>query len=105
MVRKVDETQDTYPFVCAIMMSEGVVTLAAVKMILCFAFLPHGIYPLFGAMEKKGLVALRLAHSKVVMNWTQKWDHFGVVIVIWGSAISFIYFGFYCDRQLRLHYS
>jgi adiponectin receptor len=43
-------------------------------------------------------------HSKKAMNWTQRLDHLGVVTVIWGSAISFIYFGFYCDRQLRLHY-
>jgi adiponectin receptor len=43
-------------------------------------------------------------HSKKVMNWTQRLDHLGGVIVIWGSAISFIHFGFYCDRQLRLHY-
>jgi adiponectin receptor len=43
-------------------------------------------------------------HSKKVMNWTQRLDHLGVVIVIWGSAISFTYFGFYCDRQLRAHY-
>jgi adiponectin receptor len=43
-------------------------------------------------------------HSKKVMNWTQRLDHLGVVIVIWGSAISFTYFGFYCDRQLRVRY-
>jgi adiponectin receptor len=43
-------------------------------------------------------------HSKKVMDWTQRLDHLGMVLVIWGSAISFTHFGFYCNRQLRVHY-
>ena len=38
------------------------------------------------------------------MILTQRLDHLGVVIVIWRLAISFTYFGFYCDRQLQAHY-
>jgi adiponectin receptor len=37
-------------------------------------------------------------HSKKVIDWIQRLDHLGVVLIIWGSAISFTHFGFYCDH-------
>ncbi len=43
-------------------------------------------------------------HSERVMDLSQRLDHLGVVFVIWGSAIPFIYFAFYCDRQLQRLY-
>jgi adiponectin receptor len=43
-------------------------------------------------------------HSKKVMNWTQRLNYLNMIIIIWDFIISFIYFGFYCDRQLRTHY-
>jgi len=43
-------------------------------------------------------------HSKKVMNRALRLGHLGAVIVIWCSAISFTYFGFYCDRQMRVRY-
>ena len=67
-----------------------VVLIFFLGVITCFAL--SSIYHLFSN------------HSKKVMDWTQKLDHLGVVIFIWGSAISFTHFGLYCDRQLRARY-
>ncbi|RFU28543.1 hypothetical protein B7463_g7793, partial [Scytalidium lignicola] len=33
-----------------------------------------------------------------------KQNHFGIVIVIWGTMVSFLYFAFSCNRQLQVYY-
>ncbi|KAJ4521638.1 hypothetical protein HRR90_008344 [Exophiala dermatitidis] len=43
-------------------------------------------------------------HSRKVMIWTQQLDHVGTVIFIWSTMVSFLYFAFYCDRQLQAYH-
>ncbi|KIW54614.1 hypothetical protein PV05_06963 [Exophiala xenobiotica] len=43
-------------------------------------------------------------HSRKVMILAQRLDHFGIVVVIWSTAVSFIYFAFYYDRQLQVYH-
>jgi adiponectin receptor len=52
--------------------------------ITCFGF--SSVYHLFSN------------HSRRIASLCQRLDHLGVVIVIWSSAVSFVYFAFHCDR-------
>jgi adiponectin receptor len=41
--------------------------------------------------------------KKVVAHWNQL-DYFGIVILIWGSIVPSVYYGFYCDPNLQKLY-
>ena len=43
-------------------------------------------------------------HSKSVAELCNKLDHFGVVLLMWGANIPTIYYGFFCDHDLRMTY-
>jgi predicted membrane channel-forming protein YqfA (hemolysin III family) len=43
-------------------------------------------------------------HSLSLSRYCNKLDYVGIVVLMWGAAISTIYFGFPCDPKLRLFY-
>ena len=43
-------------------------------------------------------------HSPKVQKFANQLDYLGIVILMWGSTIPSIYYGFYCDPQLQKIY-
>lgn len=43
-------------------------------------------------------------HSKGVAELAVKLDYLGIVLFMWSSLIPFIYYGFWCNRQLAAFY-
>ena len=43
-------------------------------------------------------------HSPTVQKFGNQLDYLGIVILMWGSTIPSIYYGFYCDPELRKLY-
>ncbi|MCJ1324310.1 hypothetical protein MMC10_000972 [Thelotrema lepadinum] len=44
-------------------------------------------------------------HSPVVAQIGNQLDYLGIVVLMWGSTLPSIYYGFYCDRTLQKVYS
>lgn len=40
-------------------------------------------------------------HSEVVEGWAQRGDHVGIVVLIWGSFVPSLWYGFSCEKGLR----
>ncbi|PVH68027.1 mPR-typeG-protein-coupled receptor [Cadophora sp. DSE1049] len=40
-------------------------------------------------------------HSERVAAYWNQFDYLGIVILIWGSTVPLIYYGFYCDSNLQ----
>ena len=43
-------------------------------------------------------------HSEKVAALGNQLDYIGVVILMWGSTIPSVYYGFYCDPELQKLY-
>jgi len=43
-------------------------------------------------------------HSEEIAIRGNQLDYLGVVILIWGSTIPSVYYGFYCDPKLQILY-
>ncbi|KAL2062737.1 hypothetical protein VTL71DRAFT_5809 [Oculimacula yallundae] len=43
-------------------------------------------------------------HSMKVNNLCNKLDLLGIVLLIWGSMVSIIYYGWYCERTIKIAY-
>lgn len=43
-------------------------------------------------------------HSAKVAAFGNQLDYLGIVILMWGSTIPTIYYGFYCDKKLQVLY-
>lgn len=43
-------------------------------------------------------------HSPTVQKFGNQLDYLGIVILMWGSTIPSIYYGFYCDPRLQKIY-
>jgi adiponectin receptor len=43
-------------------------------------------------------------HSKRVAVYGNQLDYIGIVVLMWGSTIPSIYYGFYCDPNLQTLY-
>lgn len=43
-------------------------------------------------------------HSPTVASFGNQLDYLGIVILMWGSTIPCVYYGFYCSPQLQLRY-
>ncbi len=43
-------------------------------------------------------------HSPSVASWGNKLDYVGIVLLIWGSFVASIYYGFACHPHLRIMY-
>ncbi|KAM0800315.1 mPR-typeG-protein-coupled receptor [Usnea florida] len=43
-------------------------------------------------------------HSPKVAKFGNQLDYLGIVILIWGSTVPSIYYGFYCDPRLQILY-
>jgi predicted membrane channel-forming protein YqfA (hemolysin III family) len=44
-------------------------------------------------------------HSPLVAKYCNMLDYLGIVVLMWGAAISTIHLGFQCDQALRVIYS
>src|SRR4051812_20636229 len=40
-------------------------------------------------------------HSKSIAAFGNQLDYLGVVILMWGSTVPSVYYGFYCDEKIR----
>jgi adiponectin receptor len=58
--------------------------------VLCFSF--------------SGLFHILSNHSKEVAAFWNQLDYLGIVILMWGSTVPSIYYGFYCDPNLQRLY-
>jgi adiponectin receptor len=47
---------------------------------------------------------IMLNHSEKVAAYWNQFDYLGIVILIWGSTVPSIYYGFYCDPNLQKLY-
>lgn len=45
-----------------------------------------------------------LNHSEKVAAYWNQFDYLGIVILIWGSTVPSVYYGFYCDPNLQKLY-
>ena len=43
-------------------------------------------------------------HSANLAAFGNQLDYLGIVILMWGSTIPTVYYGFYCDRNLQILY-
>ncbi|KAH8603016.1 hemolysin-III related-domain-containing protein [Bisporella sp. PMI_857] len=43
-------------------------------------------------------------HSEKVAAYWNQFDYLGIVILIWGSTVPLVYYGFYCDQNLQKLY-
>lgn len=43
-------------------------------------------------------------HSERVASFWNQLDYVGVVVLMWGSTIPSVYYGFYCDPKLQYLY-
>jgi len=43
-------------------------------------------------------------HSEAVAALGNQLDYMGVVVLMWGSTIPSVYYGFYCDPELQKLY-
>ena len=43
-------------------------------------------------------------HSAKVAAFGNQLDYLGIVILMWGSTIPTVYYGFYCDKKLQVLY-
>ena len=55
-------------------------------------------------MLKTGSFHTIANHSKSVAAFGNQLDYLGVVVLMWGSTIPTIYYGFYHDRGLQTCY-
>ena len=44
------------------------------------------------------------SHSRSVAAFGNQLDYLGIVILMWGSTIPTVYYGFYCNAQLQKLY-
>ena len=43
-------------------------------------------------------------HSARVASFGNQLDYLGIVILMWGSTIPTVYYGFYCQQELQIAY-
>ena len=43
-------------------------------------------------------------HSANVAAFGNQLDYLGIIVLMWGSTIPTVYYGFYCDQNLQILY-
>ena len=57
-----------------------------------------------GCLGMSGTYHLLTDHSEMVAYWGNKMDYFGIMVLIWGSFIPPVYYGFQCHTELISRY-